>query len=500
MKNRTFISAAALVTGMLGAAPVMADITAQQAWDSIRDIGQSYGQVITGTATQAGDTLTVSGTQITMDMAEGRMEGDLGTITLTERGDGTVLLQLAEEHEMTMTVDPAEGEAMVMPLTIRQADLKTVISGSPGDLDFDLSARELFVLMPEMTVGGMRVQTGLNLNVTSLAGQYRVEGAAPRRIGADLRAAQASLALDVVDPEGNGHASLSVSAEDLASRSTSTVPEDSDMADMNAMLKAGFTTDSELSYGPVSFDVDFADGADTMQAEGTTQGGRFAVTMNADTLSYAATQTGLDLALSGSDIPLPEITARIAESAFRLKIPATKSDEMREFGLLASYKGVEPGEMIWSMFDPKGVLPHDPANLVVDLSGRGRWLVDFLDPAMATRMTDAPPAEIAALDLNALELSVAGASLTGQGSFTIDNTGTSGDMPKPAGKVKLRLSGGNTLLDRLVELGLLPQEQAQGARMMLGMFARPGDAEDTLVSEIEVTEEGQVLANGQRLR
>ncbi len=500
MKYRTFISAAALATGMLGAAPVMADITARQAWDSIRDIGQSYGQVITGTATQAGDTLTVSGTQITMDMAEGRMEGDLGTITLTEQGDGTVLLQLAEEHEMTMTVDPAEGETMVMPLTIRQTDLKTVITGNPGDLDFDLSARELFVLMPEMTVDGEPVQTGLNLNVTRLAGQYRVDGVAPRRIGADLSAAQASLALDILDPEGNGNARLSVSAEDLASRSTSTVPEDSDMADMNAMLKAGFTTDSELSYGPVSFDFDFADGADTMQAEGTTQGGRFAVTMNADTLSYAATQTGLDLALRGSDIPLPEVTARIAESAFRLKIPATKSDEMREFGLLASYKGVEPGEMVWSMFDPQGVLPHDPANLVLDLSGLGRWLVDFLDPAMATRMTDAPPAEIAALDLNALELSVAGASLTGQGSFTIDNTDTSGGMPKPAGKVKLRLSGGNTLMDRLVELGLLPQEQAQGARMMLGMFARPGDAEDTLVSEIEVTEEGQVLANGQRLR
>ena len=36
--------------------------------------------------------------------------------------------------------------------------------------------------------------------------------------------------------------------------------------------------------------------------------------------------------------------------------------------------------------------------------------------------------------------------------------------------------------------------------MMTGMFARPGDGEDTLVSTIELKEDGAVLANGQRIR
>ena len=36
--------------------------------------------------------------------------------------------------------------------------------------------------------------------------------------------------------------------------------------------------------------------------------------------------------------------------------------------------------------------------------------------------------------------------------------------------------------------------------MMMGLFARPGDGEDTLVSTIEVQEDGAVLANGQRIR
>jgi hypothetical protein len=55
-------------------------------------------------------------------------------------------------------------------------------------------------------------------------------------------------------------------------------------------------------------------------------------------------------------------------------------------------------------------------------------------------------------------------------------------------------------LDKLVLMGLLPEEQAMGARMMMGLFAVPGGAEDTLTSKIEINDEGHVLANGQRIQ
>ena len=46
----------------------------------------------------------------------------------------------------------------------------------------------------------------------------------------------------------------------------------------------------------------------------------------------------------------------------------------------------------------------------------------------------------------------------------------------------------------------VPEEQAAGARMMMGLFAVPGDGEDTLTSTIEVKGDGQILANGQRIK
>ena len=58
------------------------------------------------------------------------------------------------------------------------------------------------------------------------------------------------------------------------------------------------------------------------------------------------------------------------------------------------------------------------------------------------------------------------------------------------------LTGANSLLDKLVQMGLVDAEQAMMARMMSGMLLQPGDGPDTLVSEIAVSPSGQITANG----
>jgi hypothetical protein len=68
------------------------------------------------------------------------------------------------------------------------------------------------------------------------------------------------------------------------------------------------------------------------------------------------------------------------------------------------------------------------------------------------------------------------------------------------GSASFKLAGANTLLDRLISLGLIDQQQAMMARMTLGSAAVPGEGDDVLVSEIELTPEGGIVANGQRLR
>jgi hypothetical protein len=101
-----------------------------------------------------------------------------------------------------------------------------------------------------------------------------------------------------------------------------------------------------------------------------------------------------------------------------------------------------------------------------------------------------------------VNVAIAGAELNGTGAFTFDNADlvTWGGMPAPEGTVDISLDGANGLMDKLVAMGLLPQDQVMGARMMMGMFARPGAGPDSLVSQIEVRRDGSVFANGMQIK
>jgi hypothetical protein len=111
------------------------------------------------------------------------------------------------------------------------------------------------------------------------------------------------------------------------------------------------------------------------------------------------------------------------------------------------------------------------------------------------------PAELTALTLNDLSLKIGGAELAAKGDFTFDNTdlATFDGFPRPTGKVTANLRGANALIDDLVEIGIVPADQAMMGRMMMGMFATPvGD--DELTSTLEVKGSGSVIANGQKIR
>ena len=62
------------------------------------------------------------------------------------------------------------------------------------------------------------------------------------------------------------------------------------------------------------------------------------------------------------------------------------------------------------------------------------------------------------------------------------------------------MSGLNGLMDNLIKMGLLENDAAFGMRMGLGLFTVAGDGDDTLVSDIEVKPDGQILANGKRIK
>ena len=117
-------------------------------------------------------------------------------------------------------------------------------------------------------------------------------------------------------------------------------------------------------------------------------------------------------------------------------------------------------------------------------------------PPSAQAASPVPPVQIDSLNVKKLQLTAAGAELTGAGALTFDNATAT---PMPLGAIDLKLSGANKLMDGLVAMGVMPQDQVMFAKMMMGMYAVPA-GEDLFTSKIEFKEGGRILANGQPIK
>lgn len=486
---------------LVAASPAFADLTAEQVWQDWKTFGESFGQQITGTESMDGNVLSVSDVRILMEFPEGTVTGTLDGLTFTEMGDGSVAIGFPETYPVKVDMQPELGEAVSMNLVTRHTGMQIVASGTPEDTSYDFTADTLGVSITDFQADGAPVDMQMDVSMAQMAGQYQLVTGDISKITGGMTAASMASTMQVAEPDKGSRADWAATIDDLNLTLDYDLPKTLDPTDLNAMMAAGLKALARYEVGASRFDMTVVEDGSTMQVQSTADAGSLDVELG-DSLRYGGSQTGLSMAVSGSNIPFPQITFGADETAFDLMMPMGQSETPEDFGFLTRIRGLSVGEQIWARFDPAGALPRDPANLTVDLSGKANWLVDVFDPEAAATMAMAKPGEIHALTVNDLLLSLMGAELTGAGDFTFDNTDTStfDGMPKPEGTLNLQLVGANALMDKLIQLGLLPQEQAMGARMMLGLFARPGDGPDSLISEITVTKDGAVMANGQRLR
>ncbi|WP_417728642.1 DUF2125 domain-containing protein [Roseovarius sp.] len=484
-----------------------ADLTALQVWEDWQSYLQSNGYAVQGEAAQGGDTLTIRDLAMRMDVPEdgGRIELRMGQVQLVEQGDGSVVVILPATMPVAMDLRDEAGEQVALTTQIAQQGLEMRVTGDPDAMQYVYSAQEVAMMVTDLVAGEAAVEIGAaEVRMTDLAGRYESEGVAgTRAITHGMTAGPVSYQFEFTDPKEGGHAEIKGTMARVSLTGDGEHVGGVNASDMAAALRAGLRIDSEIEYedGTTSYKV--TNQSDMIEGTQSSEAGTLRFGMGPDGLRYAGEGRGVRLAMSGNDLPFP-VTAEMARLGFALVMPVAKSDAAQYFALALDFGGFTMSDMIWAMFDPGAQLPRDPATIRVDLSGKGRLFYDLLDPKQMSALEDADevPGEIESLALNDLTIDLAGAKLTGAGAFTFDQTDlTSFDgVPAPEGAIDLRLVGGNGLLDKLIDLGFVAEDQAMVVRMMAGMFARADTGEDELTSRIEVTEEGQVLANGQRLK
>ncbi|WP_432817373.1 DUF2125 domain-containing protein [Sulfitobacter sp. JB4-11] len=495
----------------LAAQMAAADLTPAEVWGDWRQYMEGMGYTVTAEETTDGGVLTVSGISFGMQFPDnqGEMAMDVGTIRFEDQGNGTVAIVLPDTMPITMDVAPpaGEGEPGKMQMDLTQTGHKMIASGTPDQITTTYTAQSMGINMNQFEVDGttlgddvMRMNFAINgvTNTTTMTDKGDLRGY-------DQQGTMDAITFDffVEPPDEPAKVGAQGGVQSVAYTGTGTIPGGQvEAADMSRMIAAGFDVTGTFTYGNGQTDVNVNDPqGGSVAATTSSDGGTLKFQMGAGGLGYDVEQTNTKLSATLSELPFP-IDMSMARSAFNVVMPVGKSDDPQDFAFGMALQDFVMSDMIWGIFDPTSQLPRDPATIALDLTGQAKMFVDFFSPDSAEMLATQTPGELQSLKMNNLTVDVAGARLDGTGDFAFDNTDmtTFPGMPKPVGEVNLNLVGGNGLLDKLVAMGLLPQDQAMGARMMMGLFAVPGDAPDTLSSKIEFNEEGQVLANGQRIQ
>lgn len=497
----------ALIT-LMTAGGALADLSAAQVWGDYKSYLEGFGYAMTSSESTSGDTLTVNNLSVTMTLPEG--EGSIvmtyGEIAFTSNSDGTVSLNLPANMPFSISIRPTDDDPVDITMNYSHTGLSIIASGQPGDMVFSFSAATLGMALSKLVVEGETVDIGTaEMMLNAIAGSAALKTGNLRAISESGTIGSLTYDLAFKDPEGGeGHFDYKGALNNLTFDVALALPMQFDENDMAEMMRAGFAVKAAFDHQGSTMSFDFADRGDKMQFDSTSTSGGLSMDMNVDSLQYGLSSNGMTVTASGSEIPFP-VSMSMAEAAFKLIVPISKSADEQDFSFLINLGGFTVSDMIWGMVDPSGQLPRDPATIAIDLAGKAKVFFDLMNPdGMVSEMEAIGaemPGELNALTLKSLTVSAAGAELTGTGDFTFDNTDltTFDGFPAPNGAVDLKLVGANGLMDKLVAMGMLPEDQAMGARMMMGMFTVPA-GDDILTSKIEVTPNGQVSANGQRLK
>lgn len=489
----------ASVLAVLSAQGAFAVVTPEDVWANWQAQAIATGSTLT-TTSQSRQGASLISNDVVMEMVapEGMSRVTYGKVELRDLGDGTVSVHMDNSITMTMALpENMQGEGEMTFDT-----LKMVVSGTPEAMTHVLSAKEATISLSTIRSDDDTSDEGVDFDLTfiGLAGDISTEG---RQITASRFNLTSERAAIDIETGGETGAVLEGQIENLVMNGSvagmAAMALMNDPAKAGEALKAGLAMQALFTTGKSAMAMTVDDENGETNVTAASEASSLDFSMGQEGMRYALNAVGLAMSMSGDTIPLPKVDVAMASADFGLTMPLVASEEPQNFGLLTRFVDLVLPDDLWSMLDPMQNLPRDPATLIIDLAGKARIIGDIFKP---TDDMAESPGELNALDIKAVQLKLAGADLTGKGSFTFDNSDleTFGGIPRPTGAVDMKLVGGNALLDKAIAMGLIPQDEAMGYRMMMALFARPGEGEDTLVSKIEVTEDGAVLANGQRIQ
>jgi hypothetical protein len=487
-----------------------ADVTPQQVWDDIETYLQGYGYEMAATETASGNGLSVTGISVTIPIPEEEATAtvNMPDMMLTDAGNGTVDITLPETSAYVVDLaDEGEEPSATITVGMTQSGVVINVSGVPDDMTYTYAGESLALSLDgieaeDEDIPADVVRAAISMGpLAGTANLKRAEGM--QTVAQDLSYGTISYDMAFNDPESDDNAMFKGTLADVKVTGDTTVPMNVSYEDPEELFAAGLAVDASITHAGGQTEFAAVDGSDNVSGQFSSSGGELTLGVSGSAVNYALSAKDQSIQMMVPDMPFP-LVLDAAEFGMGLEMPLAPGDGAQPAGISVVLADFTMADMLWGIFDPGAVLPRDPATISVALDAMVTPFVNLLDAeAMETlEATGGVPGEINSLTISDFEVTAAGASITGTGDFTFDNADleTYDGMPRPDGAINLQVAGVNGLIDNLIKMGIVQEQDAMGARMMLGMFTVPGSAPDTATSKIEFGEGGTISANGQRIK
>lgn len=479
---------------LLSGTAAFADVTPEQVWQAWEKGYETYGYDVTvGKSDRAGDVLTISDVKLVNSVEGSSFDMTIPEIRLRDRGDGSVEASVSEKMTGIARADVPNEPPVELDMVMTQTGTKLVVSGTPEDMIYDIDAPKITLEMDQASTQDKNLPIKIWLSMENTTGRYEMLKGDADSVKSSVKTGLVKYSASGADPESGGTFNFDGEFTDVTYDGDFLLPSGVPMEKLDEALNAGAKIEMAIKFASSSHSVniDSPDGPVSQKSSG--EGGNLDMTFSKEGMHFSGASKGSALEMTTKELPFP-VKLAIDSADMDFMMPVSKDEAAQPFKAKLSLNGLTATDDLWNMFDPTGKLPRDPATLAIDLSGQMTLGADLFSPEVAKMPS--PPIEVKTVDINRLKLSMVGADLNGTGSLEIRN---GGPLPMPKGVIDLTLSGANGLMDKLVEMGLVPQDQIMFARMMLGLYAKP-TGEDAYESKVEFKDGGEILVNGQRVQ
>lgn len=488
---------------LLSTTGALADVTAQQVWDDWRSGAETFEdvKVTVGSEDYANGVLTVTDLNVDMVDFDGTMRSNLPELVFTEQSDGSVQITMSPEQTVSFSNVADWGSATyLLELIVSQTDAVGTATGAPGAMNYEMSIPTLSVRLGQLELSDEVTPADAAFVMSNVVGNMSW-GPNGDLLDIDYTVAadRADLKFSMDEPDGTGSVNMSGSYEGLQTNTSMAYPTGVDLDDADEAFEAGLTVEWALQLGQSNMSFDFSDSGDNVQWAMQLGGASNLAAVSRDAFSYDTKLTEFAFDMATPDLPFP-VAMSAGELGLGIAMPMSASPTPAPFAGQVTLADVSVDDGLWDMVDAGRVIPRDPATVVADLSGTVTLTRDLYDDPDDVFGGMEPPGMLNSLEINTVDLAFGGATAHADGAFTFDNSDleTFDGMPRPEGQASAVISGVNSLMEKLGQIGLLPPEQAMGVTMMMGMFAVP-DGDDQMTSSVEFTADGKVLVNGMPL-